>query len=49
MAEKLNVIKLKLQKTWLRLLKAEAKRNIRKAVKLESKIIELELRLKGEI
>ena len=49
MTEKLNVIKLKLQKTWLRLLKAEAKRNIRKAVKLESKIIELELRLKGEI
>jgi hypothetical protein len=49
MTEKLNVIKLKLQKTWLRLLKAEAKRNIRKAAKLESKIIELELRLKGEI
>jgi hypothetical protein len=49
MTEKLNVIKLKLQKTWLRLLKAEAKRSIRKAAKLESKIIELELRLKGEI
>jgi len=39
----------KLQKTWLKLLKAEAKRNIRKAAKLESKIINLELKLKGEI
>lgn len=49
MTEKFDTLKVKLQKTWLKLLKAEAKRNIRKAAKLESKIIEIELKLKGEI
>ena len=49
MTHHIEQLRTKLHKTWLRLLKAEAKRNIRKAVKLESKIIELELRLKGEI
>ena len=49
MTHHIELLKTKLQKTWLKLLKAEAKRNIRKAAKLESKIIELELKLKGEI
>ena len=37
-----------LKKLWLKLLKAEAKRNIRKAIKLESKIIALELELHND-
>lgn len=36
----------KLKKLWLKLLKAEAKRNISKANRLEKKIIALELQLK---
>jgi hypothetical protein len=38
-------VQTQLKKLWLKLLKAEAKRNIRKATKLESKIIALELEL----
>ena len=37
-----------LKKLWLKLLKAEAKRNICKAIKLESKIIALELELHND-
>jgi hypothetical protein len=39
-------LKNKLQSLWLKLLKAEAKRKIKKVEKLEKKIIELELLLK---
>ena len=40
------MLKDKLAITWLRLLKAEAKRKTNKVAKLEQKIIKLELKLK---
>ena len=46
MTEAYNNLKTKLQKTWLKLLKAEAKRKSSKVAKLEAKIIALELELK---
>ena len=41
-------VHVQLKKLWLKLLKAEAKRNIRKAAKIESKIIALELELHND-
>ena len=37
-----------LKKVWLKLLKAEAKRELKKVKKLEKKIIQLELTLKED-
>ena len=41
-------IETQLKKLWLKLLKAECKHKSNKVAKLESKIIALELALKGE-
>lgn len=49
MQDKYDAVIDKLKVTWLRLLKAEAKRKTRKVAKLEAKIIALELKLKNEV
>lgn len=46
MTELISKVALKLKKTYLKLLKAEAKHKVKKVQKLEKKIIELELKLK---
>lgn len=46
MAKSILDLKLKLQKAWLKLLKAEAKRKSDKIMKWEKKVIDLELQIK---
>ena len=46
MAQQLLELKLKLQKAWLKLLKAEAKHKQDKIAKWEKRVIDLELKIK---
>ena len=46
MAQRLLELKLKLQKSWLKLLKAEAKHKQDKIAKWEKRVIDLELKIK---
>jgi len=48
MAKSLLELQLKLQKAWVKLLKAEAKRKMDKVAKWEKRLIELELELRGK-
>jgi len=48
MAQQLLELKLKLQKAWLKLLKAEAKHKQDKIAKWEKRVIELELEINKE-
>ena len=48
MAHQLLELKLKLQKAWLKLLKAEAKHKQDKIAKWEKRVIELELEINKE-
>ena len=47
MSKKILELQIKLQKTWLKLLKAESKRKMDKVAKWEKRLIELELQLRG--
>ena len=47
MSQAMLELKLKLQKAWLKLLKAEAKHKEEKVAKWEKKVIELELLIKN--
>jgi len=49
MAKSLLELRIKLQRAWLKLLKAEVNKKTSKAAKLEAKIIALELKLKNEV
>jgi len=44
LAQQLLQLTLKLRKTWLKLLKAESKRNEEKVARLEAKLLKLELK-----
>lgn len=46
MVQQINQLKMKLMKTWMKLLKASAKGKMDKAAKLEQKIIQLEIKMK---
>jgi len=48
MTETINKLQLKIKKVWFKMLKAYAKGNKEKAIKLENKIIALELELRGK-
>lgn len=47
MTQMINALKRKYHKTWMKLLKASAKKNIDKAYKHEQKLIQLELEIKN--
>ena len=47
LATQMLQLALKARKTWLKLLKAESKRNEEKVAKLEAKLLKLEIEMKG--
>ena len=49
MTELYTLLRGKIKRTYLKLLKAEAKHNVKRAAKLEGKIIRLELQLSEEL
>jgi len=48
MGKKLNLLRLKMQKTWLKMLRAYSHDKTKKGKKLEQKIIQLELQIARE-